>query len=560
MTEDGSMPVVLLRDGRGIYGIGVSDLFDYEAVAWSCGVEPEPYTFERPPTALILRPDQFMDAKPHDPFPVWAGYAVLQKIVGGFRRGPFMRSGEEQLRQFIHHEALKRAGLPWPPPDNHHVRWWATDKKQQARNRGTYHGLRLLSLHVINDLIGKALHEAADADAVKAARRFTLAHRERIYRAAALSPRALQLTETFPVLAMAVYSDHWRLSPRLSLTGFDRPAANLILTDLADRKSAAAHLVDCGARLRDVAAVLNIPMALRHIKPGVAHLATEVFCQHPEFLNFLPATTHEQRIWLLVVNWAFNKVNPDFGRWAARHVPEIPGRREQEVGSFIRDLADWVSAKGPSRQFVIRPFRFSMSLNTVTTLSAEWHEAVAAAMDGPAATFPPPWYAAAKIGDFDIVPIDNSAALYREGTAMHHCVGTFTDAVQSGSLYVYSVRRDGQRVATLAIERDPTSTKAQLGQLRGPCNVLPPKAVTSAVRRWLHAQGPLPAMTINRLSPSDAFDPEAIAPKNQEQPKSSDFVQVPADACSAVPHENLEVRWDAAAQDLNEANRGDLIK
>jgi hypothetical protein len=29
MTEDGSMPVVLLRDGRGIYGIGVSDLFDY---------------------------------------------------------------------------------------------------------------------------------------------------------------------------------------------------------------------------------------------------------------------------------------------------------------------------------------------------------------------------------------------------------------------------------------------------------------------------------------------------------------------------------------------------
>jgi PcfJ-like protein len=277
-------------------------------------------------------------------------------------------------------------------------------------------------------------------------------------------------------------------------------------------------LVDCGARLRDVAAVLNIPMALRHFKPGVAHLATEVFCQHPEFLNFLPATTHKQRIWLLVVNWAFNKVNPDFGRWAARHVPEIPGRRQQEVGSFISDLADWVRAEGPSRQFVIRPFRSSMSLNTVTTLSAEWHEAVAAAMDGPAATFPPPWYAAAKIGDFDIVPIDNSAALYREGAAMHHCVGTFTDAVQSGSLYVYSVRRDGQRVATLAIERDPTSTKAQLGQLRGPCNAQPPKALILAVQRWLRAQGPFPAMNMGKpLSSSNALVPDAIAPKNQER-------------------------------------------
>jgi hypothetical protein len=337
MTEDGSMPVVLLRDGRGICGIGVSDLFDYEAAAWSCGVEPEPYTFERPPGALILRPDRLMDAKA--PLPMLAGYAVLQKIVGGLRRGPFMRSREEQLRQFIHHEALKRAGLPWPPPDNHHIRWWATDTKQQARNRGVYHGLRRLSLHVINDLIGKAI-EVADADAVKAARRFTFAHRERIYRAAALNPRALQLTETFPLLAMAVYSDHWRLSPSLSLTEFDRRAANLILTDLADRKSAATRLVDCGARLRDVAAVMNIPMALRHIKPGVAHLATDVFCKHQEFLNFLPAATHKQRIWLLVVNWASNAINPDFGRWAAEHVPEIPGRREQEVGSFLSDLAD----------------------------------------------------------------------------------------------------------------------------------------------------------------------------------------------------------------------------
>jgi PcfJ-like protein len=496
MTEDGSRPVELLRDGRGIYGIGVSDLFDYEALAWSCGVEPEPHTFERPPSALILRPDRLMDAKPHGPLPLLGGYAVLQKIVGGFRRGPFMRSREEQVRQFIHHEALKRAGLPWPPPDSGHVRWWAADRMQQARNRGIYHGLRRFSLHFINDLIGKAIGEGADADAVKVARRFTFAHRERIYRAAALSPRAMQLTETFPVLAMAVYSDHWHLSPCLSVATFDWAAANRIFTDLADRKSAAAHLVDCGARLRDVAAVMNIPMALWHIKPGAAHLATDVFYQHPEFLNFLSAMTHKQRIWLLAVNWAFNKVNPEFGRWAARHVPEIPGGRAQEVCSFISDLADWVRAEGSSRQFVIRPFRSSMSLNTVTTLSAEWHEAVAAGMDGRAAAFPPPWYPAAKIDDYDIVPIDDSAALYREGAVMHHCVGTYTDAVQRGSLYIYSVRHDGQRVATLAIGHDPTNTKAQLVQLRGPCNAQPPKAITSATRRWLRAQGPLPAIEI----------------------------------------------------------------
>jgi hypothetical protein len=200
-------PVELLRDQRGIYGIGVSDSFDFEAIAWSCGIEPEPHTFERSPRALILRPDRLPDTRPRR--------AVLQKIAGGFRRGPFMHTHEEQLRRFIHHEALNRAALPWPRPPadspSGFAQWWSADKKQQARNRGIYHGLRLLSLHVVNHLIGAALEAAGDADAVKAARRFAFEHRESIYRAGALSRRALQLAETFPVLALAIYAEDSRV-------------------------------------------------------------------------------------------------------------------------------------------------------------------------------------------------------------------------------------------------------------------------------------------------------------------------------------------------------------
>jgi hypothetical protein len=344
---------------------------------------------------------------------------------------------------------------------------------------------------VINGLIGQALQDAADADAVKAARRFTLAHRESIYRAAALSRRALQLTETFPVLAMAIYSDH----RQLHRCDFKRWSA--WETELADRKSTAAHLVDCGARLRDVAAVMNIPMTLRHIKPGTAHLATDLFCQHPEFLNLLPDTTMRQRIWLLVVDWACAKVDADFGAWTARHVPEIAGRRDQEVGSFVSDIADWVRAGKPTlappragHEFVVHPFTPSMSLNTVTTLSAEWHEAVAARMDGPDAALPPPWYPATKVGDYDILPIESSAELYREGAAMHHCVGTHVDAVQSGRCYVYSVRHADKRIATFALVRCAVS--AGLSEIRGPCNAQVPQKIIAAVRRWLRAQPPLP--------------------------------------------------------------------
>jgi hypothetical protein len=200
---------------------------------------------------------------------------------------------------------------------------------------------------------------------------------------------------------MAIYSDPWRLRPRISHPNW-LEKVDLQTADFADRKSLAEHLVDRGARLRDVAAVMNIPTALRRIKPGVAHLASDVFCQHPELLNFMPDTTPGQRIWLLVVNWAFARVNSDFGAWAARHVSEIPGRRDLEIGSFLNDLADWACAEGPSRQFVSRPFVRSMSVKTASALSAEWHEAVASHMSGPDLAFPPPWYPAATIGDFEM--------------------------------------------------------------------------------------------------------------------------------------------------------------
>ena len=130
---------------------------------------------------------------------------MLQKITGGFWHGMFTYLTEEKLRRVIHHEALFRAGLPWPPQWGKGIKYWSRDKKQQDRNRQIYHGLRRRSLHIINQLVGVALQEAADPVALKVARRFPFYYRELIYRAGAKSRRALQLAEAFPVLAVAVY-------------------------------------------------------------------------------------------------------------------------------------------------------------------------------------------------------------------------------------------------------------------------------------------------------------------------------------------------------------------
>jgi hypothetical protein len=486
-------PVELLRDGRGVYGIGVSD--EFAPLARRELVRP---------SLIVLRPDRFNLAKPSD------GYrgAILQKINGGFRHGMFCHTAEEQLRQFIHHVALDRADLPWPPRQGRDdPAWWSHDKKQQARNRGIYHGLRLLSLGVINSLIGKAIEEAADADAIKAARRFAFLYREEIYRACAQSRRALQLTDTFPLLAAMIYSSCcyrvWDESER---------------ADWEARKKAAAKLVERGARLRDVAAAIGIPMALRCIKPGAVHLSTSLIFKHPTLLRHMPDALPRSRRWLRLVRWAADHAGADYAQWAARNVWQIPGSLD-EAGAFLSDLADWVKAgtepdaddgdpdepwgqeERRRRQFVVRPFTPSMSLKTVTELSADWHEAVASDMSGPQYAFPKAWYPAAKIGAYEILPIDSSAELYREGAAMHHCAGTYANDVKRGYSYFYSIRSDGKRVATLALDRAAVGNSVAISQLRGPCNAQPPKAISLTVQRWLHTQPPLPPQDAPTPSP-----------------------------------------------------------
>ena len=135
------------------------------------------------------------------------------------------------------------------------------------------------------------------------------------------------------------------------------------------------------------------------------------------------------RVWLHAVYHAHVRACSDFAEWTARHASQIPCGSENELLSFLYHIADWARAShgNDGHQFVVRPFKPTMSLRTVTKLSAEWHEAVASNLTGPQHAFPAPWFPAARVNGLEIIPIDNSADLYREGAFMHHCIGTYAD-------------------------------------------------------------------------------------------------------------------------------------
>ena len=455
--------VELLRDGKGIYGVGAGD-----------------------GESIIFRPDR-LPKKAASFFPIY------QQITGGFRHGMFSRTAEEQLRQSIHHNMLRRAGLDWPPTDQP---WWSDDKKQQDRNRQTYHGLRLGSLSVLNSLIRTALAEAADQDALKMARRFPFKGRENVYTASARSRRALQLFEAFPVLGLAIYSIWMRNDPV---------------------RVVAIKAVERGHSLRHIAGLMGVPMALRRVKPGAAALVfgsvntfgehvCDIFRVQPDLINaWLPNTQRKMKVWLQSV-WFADLISPgyDFAGWVARHVFDL-GSTFDAIDFRLRDLTDWVRACSPTdefdfieaeaahgKEFVTRKFTPCMSLATVLRLSHEWHEAVADNMTGPQFEFPAPWLPAQTIDGLDFLPITHSADLYREGKLMHHCIGTYADHVRDGKCYIYSIRSDGQRVAAVELISGTNRAvgdddRVTVGQLRGPCNAKVAPAIEKATRKWLRA-------------------------------------------------------------------------
>ena len=334
-----TMPVELLRDGRGVYGIGVSDLFDLEGLAWSCGIEPEPYTFERPPGALILRPDRFPGTKP-------LGFTAR-------------RATEDRRRISTRalHALLDRGPAPaiYPSRGAQSCRTALATTTFESRCGVVVGGQeaagpqpRRLSRPAPILAAGRQPSDRQGARGSGRRRRrqggpalYVQAPREHLSRRRA-QPSCSATDRHVPVLALVLYSDHGG-SARHVISKLGRRSSD------AARKNCATDLVDRGARLRDVAAAMDIPMALRHIRPGAAHLATEVLCRHPELLRAMPDTMPSSRIWLRVVPWAHNRVNAEFAEWAARHAPQIPGNLNR-VGGILGDIADWVRAGMPPEE------------------------------------------------------------------------------------------------------------------------------------------------------------------------------------------------------------------
>lgn len=293
----------------------------------------------------------------------------------------------------------------------------------------------------------------------------------------ALHPRALEYLEQAPVLALAAT--------------FGGKASSR-----SERAYVAMNfkpLIERGARLRDVMSAFRVAYPLRAIsakaiRPGVWTLLQAItrLVDPSTISQSIPAVPTRHMNWLgdLDVLWSElqrrapdEKANGPILRWAMLALSRAIAAKEP-VGSECGELADFLICNRDQ-------FNPRWTWRKLIDESAAWHVALANAQidrinDGKYDTdvaygaFP----SEVALGGFDFHALRSLRALVVEGKAMHHCVASYHRDILSGRARIYSVRKDGRRLATVEFASLPGRVRAV--QVKGVCNARPAKDVFAA--------------------------------------------------------------------------------
>ena len=476
--------VELLSDNQGVFGVGTIDERGFEKIF------------------LIARPDRMVDcagaAIAHD-------WCALQPVP----RPGFCHSVEGRLVQMLHKNMAERHGLL----DERCPVWRSWSKASDPkRARQIYHGLRIKSLKIVNSVIRKAL-EVADQKALIAARRFPIRYRAQLYRSfCRYGERAIQLADTFPLLAVALFTDSFSWCEADDSDPFARDWDKRRRQQEAkddERRRIGISMVLKGVRLNKIAAAMEILYRLRHVKPGATRRV-----DHPpvEALDYLPKTTRKQRLFFLALGAVKERGIP-FDPWLGEFIESMTNRG---AIAELDEIVDWLRAseiksipekhfqivdrfrrlglihaqaelrRDRGAEFVTRPFSPDMSLKTVRQLTAEWHETVANNMsEGELREFPQPWIDGAEIDAHKIVPITDSRQLYLASKALHNCANGYAGDILDSHCYLYTVSNGDNRPAVM-VEIRRTDEGVALRQIKGHCNGSAPKEIERMVRRWFN--------------------------------------------------------------------------
>ena len=281
-------------------------------------------------------------------------------------------------------------------------------------------------------------------------------------------PRTADLAASFPALLFALAVPRRGLDPALALA-----------------------LAIEGAALAEVAAAADVPLWLRRLPPEafagpIVRLPDgELFRR--QIANHLPRSPKLAPIWLRTVADVADLADEAVAAWIARELVRDVKRVKLDRLRLI-GLWAWFSGRPDTlaHTMIERPWMPAMGIGSSLLAADDWQMKVVLHVNLGRRPIADMWLRPARIDDYEFVPLASPAAIAEEAAAMKNCLCSYGYNLAHNRSRLWSVRKDGQRVATLRVGRCDRDPLPNIIELRAAENAEAPTELWWAARRWLH--------------------------------------------------------------------------
>ncbi|WP_349631889.1 hypothetical protein [Bradyrhizobium iriomotense] len=285
---------------------------------------------------------------------------------------------------------------------------------------------------------------------------------------AARHPRLADLAASFPALLFAL------AVPRAEL----------------DHARAIAHVID-GAALAQVAALADLPLWLRKLPPEafvrpMPRLPDgEMFRR--QIANHLPRSPKLAPTWLQLVADTAELAHEPMAAWIARELVREP-QRVRTARLRLIGLWAWFSSQPATlgHDLIERPWTPDMRIDAARSAANDWRTVVALHANLGRLPIADMWLRPGRMAGYEFMPLDSISAITAEAKAMRNCLNSYGGALAHNRSRLWSIRKDGERVATLRIARRYRDPLPSIVELEGPGNATASRELWWAARQWLH--------------------------------------------------------------------------
>jgi hypothetical protein len=246
-----------------------------------------------------------------------------------------------------------------------------------------------------------------------------------------------------------------------------------------------------GVALAEVAAAADVPLWLRRLPPEALACPImklpdgELFRR--QIANHLPRSPKLTPTWLRAVADVAELAYEAAAVWIARELVREPRSVKLDRLRLV-SLWAWFSGQPGTlgHSLIEGPWLPAMRFGSALSAANRWQTSITLHVNLGRESIADMWLQPAHIAGYDFQPLASTAAIAEEAAAMNNCLCTYGYSVAHNRSRLWSVRRDGQRVATLNVARRYRDPLPNIVELKAAENTEASLDVWWAARQWLH--------------------------------------------------------------------------